>query len=304
LNLFTLLIPRPLSADEVALRLQGNLRAVTILLDALAAMGFIQKREEKYRCIPPVSNFLSADQTGSILPMIFHMAHLWRRWSRFTAIVRGSESPVEEDGPPSQEPEELDAFIGAMHAIAAPMAPLIVRVVEAEKSRSLLDVGGASGTYTIAFLEANPQMRATLFDRPAVIELARKRLEQANLLHRVRLAAGDFYKEDLPPGNDLVFVSAIIHQNSHDQNLDLFKKVYRSLLPGGRIVIRDHIMEPNRTHPPSGAIFAVNMLLVTAGGNSYTFEEIQTGLVRAGFHQVKMIQQGKQMDGLIEAYKP
>jgi predicted O-methyltransferase YrrM len=304
LNLFALLHHRPLSAADVAGRLQGNLRAVTILLDALAAMGLLRKREETYQCVPPVSNFLSENQPDSVLPMILHAAHLWRRWSKLTEVVGDSKSAAEEDAPPSQKSKELQAFIGAMHAIAAPLAPLMVKAVRAEKSQMLLDVGGASGTYAIAFLEANPQMRATLFDRPAVMEMAQERLEKANLLHRVNLVAGDFYEDDLPMGHDLAFVSAIIHQNTPEQNLDLFKRVFRSLLPGGRIVIRDHIMDPERTHPPSGAIFAVNMLLATAGGNTYTFEEIQAGLIQAGFGHVNLIQKGKQMDGLIEAFKP
>jgi predicted O-methyltransferase YrrM len=304
LNLFALLAPHPLSAGEVAKHLHGPLRAATILLDALSAMGLLVKHEKTYQCIAPVSNFLSPDQPESVLPMILHATHLWQRWSKLTAVLSESEGGAEEADSPSQKYEELRAFIGAMHAIAAPLAPLMVKAVRAEKSRMLLDVGGASGTYTLAFLGANPQMRVTLFDRPAVIEMARERLEKANLLHRVNLVAGDFYEEDLPTGHDLAFVSAIIHQNSPEENLDLFKKIFRSLLPGGRIVIRDHVMEPERTQPPSGAIFAVNMPLATAGGNTYTFEEIQAGLVQSGFVLVRLIQKGKQMDGLIEAFKP
>lgn len=304
LNLFALLDPRPLSAAEVAGRLEGSSRAVTILLDALTAMGLLVKRGETYQCVPPVSNFLSADQPESVLPMVLHAAHLWRRWSQLTALVQAGESGLEETEPSPPEVDELGAFIGAMHAIAAPLAPLIAKAVHAEKSRMLLDVGGASGTYAIAFLTANPQMRATLFDRPAVIEMARKRLTREKLLHRVNLVAGDFYKEDLPGGHDLVFVSAIIHQNSEKENQDLYKKIFRSLLPGGRIMIRDYVMDPGRTQPRGGAIFAVNMLLVTAGGNTYTFEEIQAGLVEAGFVRVRLIQSGTQMDGLIEAFKP
>jgi precorrin-6B methylase 2 len=304
LNLFSLLTPRPLSAGEVAKHLHGPLRGATILLDALSAMGLLVKRGETYRCIHPVSNFLSADQPETVLPMILHAAHLWQRWSKLTAVISQAEGEVEKAEPPSQKFEELRAFIGAMHAIAAPIAPSIVKAVNPERSRSLLDVGGASGTYTIAFLEANPRLRATLFDRPAVIELARGRLEKANLLNRVNLVAGDFYEDGLPAGHDLAFVSAIVHQNSPEENLDLFKKIFRSLLPGGRIVIRDHVMEPERTQPQSGAIFAVNMLLATAGGNTYTFEEIQAGLVQSGFVLVRLIQKGKQMDGLIEAFKP
>ena len=302
LNLFALLSPQPLSAAEVAGRLPGNLRAVTILLDSLAAMGFLEKQAGRYQCLPPAARLLSPDRPDSVLPMVRHAAHLWRRWAHLTETVSGSEDRSAETLP--QDEEDLRAFIGAMHAIAAPMASRIVKAVNPAGARALLDVGGASGTYTIAFLQADPKMKATLFDRPPVIEIARKRLAEAGVLDRVSLIPGDFYAEELPSGHDLAFVSAIIHQNGPEQNSELFKKVLRSLQPGGRIVLRDHIMEPDRTEPISGAVFAVNMLLATEGGNTYTFEELERGLTQAGFVRVRLIQKGEHMDGLVEGFKP
>ncbi len=302
LNLFALLTPRPLSAAEAAGRLPGNLRAVTILLDALAAMGFLEKQAGRYQCLPPVSHLLSSDRPDSVLPMVRHAAHLWQRWTHLTETVSGLEARAAET-PPRNE-EGLRAFIGAMHAIAAPMASRIVQAVNPAGARALLDVGGASGTYTIAFLLADPEMKATLFDQPAVIEMARKRLREAGVLDRTILAPGDFYTDELPGDQDLVFVSAIIHQNGPEQNLDLFKKAFRSLKPGGRIVIRDHIMDPERTEPLSGAVFAVNMLLATEGGNTYTFEEVQGSLLQAGFVRVRLVQKGEHMDALVEGFKP
>jgi predicted O-methyltransferase YrrM len=302
LNLFALLAPRPLSAEEASRRLPGNLRALVILLDALAAMGFLEKKEGRYHCHPPVFRFLSPDQPDSVLPMILHAAHLWERWSHLTETVGGSQPS--SAAPPRQDEEGLRAFIGAMHAIAAPMASRVVGAVNPGGARALLDVGGASGTYAIAFLLAAPDMKATLFDRPPVIEMARKRLQEAGLLERTTLVPGDFYVDDLPGGHDLAFLSAIIHQNSPEQNLRLYQKIFRSLRPGGRIVIRDHIMEPDRTEPLSGAVFAVNMLLATAGGNTYTFEEIQEGLGQAGFIRVRLLQKGGHMDGLVEGFRP
>jgi predicted O-methyltransferase YrrM len=160
------------------------------------------------------------------------------------------------------------------------------------------------GTYTVAFLQAVPGMKATLFDRPEVIEIARPFLDRVGLLHRVRLVPGDFYEDEFPKGHDLAFVSAIVHQNSPEQNLNLFSKVFQSLDPGGRILIRDHVMDPDRTRPKDGAVFAVNMFVATAGGNTYTFEEIRDGLVRAGFTDICLLHSGEQMDGLVEAFRP
>jgi len=303
LNLFTILSPAPLSVQEVANGIGADSRALTILLDVLSAMGLLIKQDETYQCSNYASSFLSEGTPDSVLPMVLHAAHLWQRWSGLTDAVRGTKV-LKDIAKSSRSAEELRAFIGAMHVIAAPRAHEIVAAANPGLSRALLDVGGASGTYTIAFLQAVPEMRATLFDRPEVVELARERLSKARVLNRVTLIPGDFYQDEFPYGHDLAFVSAIIHQNSPAQNLDLFKKVFRSLNSGGRILIRDHVMEPDRIHPKNGAIFAVNMLLGTSGGRTYTFEEIKTALSQAGFTRIHLLKKGEQMDALVEAFKP
>jgi predicted O-methyltransferase YrrM len=302
LDLFTLLAPNPLSVEEIAAKNGADLRGLTILLDALAAMGLLIKQGNQYHCPSPLSAFLSKSSPDSILAMIHHMGHVWQRWSRLTEVVKGSE--VSGKPPVSSDVDELRAFIGAMHAVAAKLAPGVVAAVNPGTARDLLDVGGASGTYTLAFLRAVPGMRATLFDKPEVIPIARRRLGEAGVLDRMTLVGGDFYRDEFPPGHDLALISAIIHQNSPGENLDLYRKVFRALVPGGRIIIRDHIMEPDRTRPRDGAIFAVNMLVATQGGNTYTFEEIHTGLVQAGFVRIRLLQQGERMDGLVEGFKP
>jgi len=302
LNLFTVLNSAPLSAQAVATRIGASLRALTVLLDALSAMGLLIKQAETYRCTNSASSFLSKDAPNSVLPMLLHAAHLWKRWTNLTDVVRGTLTSKEADGP-SWNPEELRAFIEAMHVIAAPRAQEIVAAANPSSAKTLLDVGGASGTYTVAFLRAVPEMEAILFDKPEVIEMARKRLRKEEILDRVTLVQGDFYRDELPPGNDLAFVSAIIHQNNPEQNLDLFNKVFRSLNPGGRILIRDHVMESDRIHPKEGAIFAVNMLLGTPGGTTYTFEEIKICLSQAGFIGIRLLKKGEHMDALVEAFK-
>ena len=302
LNLLTVLNSAPLSVQEVADRIGANLRALTVLLDALSAMGLLIKQGETYRT-DSASSILSKDAPNSVLPMVLHAAHLWKRWANLTDVVQGTLVSKHGDGP-SRSPEELRAFIEAMHVIAAPRAHEIVAAANPGSSKALLDVGGASGTYTIAFLRVVSEMKATLFDKPEVIEMARERLSNAGMIGRVTLVSGDFYQDELPPGHDLAFVSAIIHQNSPGQNLDLFNKVFRSLNRGGRILIRDHVMGPDRIHPKDGAIFSVNMLLGTPGGRTYTFEEIETSLSRAGFTGIRLLKKGEHMDALVEALKP
>jgi spermidine synthase len=168
----------------------------------------------------------------------------------------------------------------------------------------LLDIGGASGTWTIEFLKAAPYAKATLFDLADVIPLAQKRITEASLSKRVSLVAGDFYKNDLPAGVDFVWLSAVTHQNSRKQNCDLFAKIYSALQEDGVLVIRDVVMNKSRTSPKTGALFAVNMLVATAAGGTYTFDEFREDLSYAGFVDATLLYRGEYMDSLIRAKKP
>jgi predicted O-methyltransferase YrrM len=191
-----------------------------------------------------------------------------------------------------------------MHNISAPNADEVIQAVQPLKFQHLLDIGGASGTWTIAFLRACPSAQATLFDLPHVIPMARRRLAAARLDQRVKLVVGDFATDALPPGADLAWVSAIVHQNSRAQNRALFTKVLAALAPGGRIAIRDILMEEDRTQPVAGALFAVNMLVATEGGSTFTFGELQEDLEAAGFAGVALARRDEAMNSLVVGKKP
>ena len=115
---------------------------------------------------------------------------------------------------------------------------------------------------------------------------------------------GDFYEDPLPQGADLAWLGAIIHQNSREQNRALLAKVYEALAPGGQVVIRDVIMDPSRTRPVMGALFAIMMLLATDAGGTYTFEEVSEDLSATGFIDATLVRRGEFMDSLIRATKP
>ena len=300
LDLFTLLAKQTRTADEVAAALGADLRGITILLDALCALGFLAKNNGTYRTESSAAPLLSADSPASVRPMVLHMGSVWRNWSELNDIVLGKAVPDLKKG--ILDKENFEAFIGAMHVVASRNAPGVVAAVGPAGARRLLDVGGGSGSYTLAFLDAAPALRATLFDKPPVIEMARDRIEAADMADRVTLVPGDFYTDELPTGHDLALLSAIIHQNSPAENEALYRKIHRALDAGGRIVIRDHVMSPDHTQPTEGALFAVNMLAGTKGGSTYTFKEIEAGLAAAGFVGIRQIQ-SKAMFSLVEGYK-
>ena len=167
----------------------------------------------------------------------------------------------------------------------------------------MLDIGGGPGTWSIAFLRAVPEARVTLFDLPEVVSIAEQNFAEAGLSDRVTLTAGDYYTDSLPEGADLAWLGAICHQNSRKQNRDLFARVHAALSDDGVIVIRDVIMDPSHTSPASGALFAVNMLVATEAGGTYTFDEYREDLNAAGFDEVTLVHRDEFMNSLIRAGK-
>ena len=301
LDLFTRLEEERATAEDLAKGLECDRRSLTRLLDCLVALQLLSKQDGIYQNTERGA-LLSSEHPETELPMVLHLSGLWESWGGLTETVKTGTNPkrkpVTERGKDS-----LKAFIGAMHVVGRTLSLEIADSYNLAPFERLLDIGGATGTYTIAFLEKNLEMTAVLFDLPDVIPWAEERLGAEGLLERVECVAGDFYKDELPPGCDLVLLSAIIHQNSPEQNLALYRKIHRAILPGGTVLIRDHVMDPARTHPPQGTLFALNMLVNTEGGDTYTFAEIKETLEEAGFGDVRLVRKGEHMDCLVEARK-
>ncbi len=303
LDMFTQLDEKPLTAEELAQKLKADARAVARILDCLVVFELLEKQNGRYRLTEKGALF-SSRHPETVLPMLLHMNNMWDNWAMLSETVKQGKNPRLKPAVEAKDEEVTKAFIGAMHVIGKSLSREIAAACNLSRFTRLIDIGGGSGTYTIAFLEKNPQMKAVIFDLPGVIPLAEERLAAERLTGRVQLVAGDFSKDELPKGCDLALLSAIIHQNSPQENLELFRKIYRALPPGGAVLIRDHIMDESRTAPPAGALFAINMLVHTTGGDTYTFNEVKGLLEQAGFTGVKLLRSGERMDCLVEATKP
>ena len=304
LDVFGALMAEAKTAERLAADLQADTRAMRVLLDALAAMELLTKDGEAYRPAPGAVEALTEAAPHSAAAMVRHRANCLRGWAQLAGVVR---SGIPAERPPSVRgaAADLASFIEAMNVVSRQAAPGLVAAIGPPQFTHLLDVGGGPGTWTIAFLQAAPGATATLYDRPDVIPIARKHVEAAGLVERVTLAAGNFYEdESLPPGADLAWVSAITHQNSRRQNRELFAKVHAALAPGGRVLVRDVVMDESRTAPLAGAMFAVNMLVNTPAGGTYTFAELSEDLLAAGFADPVLLRRDEGMNSVLQATRP
>ncbi len=303
LDLWTALGDQALTAKQLAKQLACDLRALTMLLDAVVALQLLEKGDGRYSVPPVLRGWLVEGGPETVLPMLQHASNVLRGWSQLAWTAKGGvpmPRPSSIRGPAA----DRASFIAAMHTVSGPMADDLVARLGPPKFRRLLDVGGASGTWTVAFLRAEPSATATIFDLPDAIGQARERLTGTEYGSRVTLAAGDFYVDDLPDGADFAWVSAICHQHSRRHNRELFAKVCKALSPGGRIAIRDVVMEPCRTQPRDGALFAINMLVNTDTGGTFTFEEYAADLQAAGFENPQLAVKHEAMNSVVVASKP
>lgn len=303
LGVFDALTDGPMTAEGLARQLDTDERATTMLLDALAATDFLTKDADKYALAGGVAELLSESSPEGVLAMVRHLANCMRNWAQLAEVTQTGRPPTRKASIRGEH-ADLEAFIEAMNEISRPLAPGLVEAIGPPKFSHLLDLGGGPGTWTIEFLRAAPDARATLFDLPDVIPIARKHIASAGLADRVTLVGGNFDTDDtLPGGADLVWVSAIVHMNSRQENRDMFTKIHAALVDGGRILVRDIVMDQSHTSPPAGAMFAINMLVNTPAGGTYTLGELSEDLIAAGFRDPNLLHSGQFMDSVVEAIK-
>ncbi|NMC49782.1 MAG: methyltransferase domain-containing protein [Desulfovibrio sp.] len=281
LGLFTALERGPASSDQLAAAIGADPRATDRLLNALRAMGLVEKRDGRFANAPVASRLL-VESSPEFMGGLGHTSNVFRAWCGLTEAVRtGAAAPCRD--PASLDPQAVRAFIRAMHSRAAVSAQKTAEALGLRGVRRVLDVGGGSGVFAMAMARAEPGLRATVLDLPAVTPLTRDYVAAAGFADRVDTRGGDYHEADFGQGYDLVFFSAVFHINSPTQNQQLIRKTQQALNTGGRIAILDFIMDRDRENPPFATFFALNMLVNTPCGDTYTEDELHAWLTAAGF---------------------
>ncbi|HJW72994.1 MAG TPA: methyltransferase [Geothrix sp.] len=287
LDLFTA-VGAGAGADEIAYRIGADVRATEMLLNALTALGALEKREGRFQCTSE-SMALGPARAG-----LMHTVHLWETWSTLTDCVKAGTT-MRHPGVEGHQEAWTEAFIAAMHARAQRSAAQVVDAVQAVNPQRMLDVGGGPGTFSIAFAQAHPELRVEVLDLGPVVPMARRNIREAGLSDRVTVREGDLRTDALGEAYDLILVSAICHMLDEGENRDLLRRCARALASGGQLVIRDFILDPDRAGPPAAALFALNMLVGTRRGNAYAESDYRAWLLEAGFGDIRRPQGSEEL---------
>ncbi len=283
LEIFTVISEGAKSSEDVSKLISSDIKATDRLMNALCALNLLEKYNGKFSNTNFSSKFLVKGKPDFISNMM-HAVNLWDSWSRLTSIVRNGKGTSKVT---SGSKNWLENFIEAMHYRALKQVPGDIDMLDLTNVHTVLDVGGGSGAYSMGFVKAKEDINAVVFDLPDVVPLTQKYISNAGLQDKIKTIKGNYLHDDLGSGYDLIFLSAIVHSNSFDENKRLIQKSADALNSGGQIVIQDFAMNEERTSPASGTFFALNMLVNTQGGDTYTEKEIYSWLENADLKEIK-----------------
>ncbi len=288
LGVFEALEKKPLDAAGAARKIKASRRGAEILLNALAAAGLLRKHNGVFSLAPVAKTHLLLGSPESIVFSVKHSINVQRSWMELPLAVRtGKPVPrlMAADGMP--DPGRHRNFILAMHDSARGSAEALAAALDLSRVRQVLDVGGGPGSFLFAMIRHNPAIQGAVFDLAPTLHITRELIEINGMSGAAGTIEGDFLTDDLGTGYDLVLMSSIIHINSAPENKLLLRKGFRALNPGGRLVVRDHILDDTKTSPVDGAFFSVNMLVNTHNGMSYSEAEMRSWFEIAGFEKIR-----------------
>jgi 3-hydroxy-5-methyl-1-naphthoate 3-O-methyltransferase len=294
LRIFDLLVERPLSVAEVAERADASERGVRSLLNGLVGLDFLAKEPgERYRLTAESEAFLVSGKPGYLGGMFAHAHDLVPGWLDLAEVVRKGK-PLG-----SLNQEEGAAFfrelVVSLYPMNLPMAQALGRILGVAERREpvrILDIAAGSGVWGIGVGKQSPLATVTAVDWPQVLEITRHFAAEAGMGDRFSCIAGDAAEVDFGGGFQLAILGHILHSEGERRSRSLLRKTFGALAPGGTIAIAEFLVEADRSGPPMGVIFALNMLLRTDEGDTFSFEEIAAWLEEAGFVEPRRVDPG------------
>lgn len=287
LDLFTAIGNEQLTSEDVARRLNGDKRGVTMLLNALVAMNLLVKKDDKYSNTLTSASFLSKKSPQYMGYMIMHHHHLVDSWSKLDQAVK-TGTPVRTRVSRSNG-ESRESFLMGMFNLAMNLAPRLATKINLSDRRHLLDLGGGPGTYAIHFCLENPQLKATIYDLPTTGPFARKTIEKFGLTDRIDFMDGNYLEEEIEGVYDVAWLSHIFHGEGPEDCERIIGKAVSALEPGGMIIVHDFILNNTMDGPLFPSLFSLNMLLNTAHGQSYSEKQIVGMLAGAGVKEIQRV---------------
>jgi hypothetical protein len=290
LGVFTRLAVGPRSASALQTELGLHPRSALDFLDALVAMGFLQRENSNYINSPDSDKFLDENKPSYIGGMF---QRLFRSWGMLTDSLKtgkpvGSAENAEKTFDHLySSPERMRGFLSTMTAISLSAARAMAEKFPWEDYKTFADIGTAQGALPVNIALKHPHLKGTGFDLPMVRPVFEEFVNSFALGDRINFTPGDFFKDDLPRV-DVIVMGHILHDWDLEQKKFLIKKAYDALPDGGALVVYEALIDDERKQNTFGLLMSLNMLVETHGGFDYTGADCTAWMHEAGFRQTRV----------------
>jgi hypothetical protein len=296
LGVFTKLAAQPLEGKILARELGLHPRSASDFLDALVALGMLQRTGQVYSNTPDTDIFLDRSKPsyiGGLLEML--NARLYSFWGSLTEGLKTGQPQNEtkyQKGNPFEalyaDPDGLRGFLQAMTGLSIGAGRLIAEKFPWEQYKTFADVGGAQGGVAAQIAMRHPHLSGIVFDLPPVRPISEEYIRAFGLSERVHFSEGDFFKDPLPKV-DVIIMGHILHDWNLAEKKMLIAKAFETLAPGGAFLAYDAMIDDERRHNVAGLLISLNMLIETPGGFDYCGGDCCGWMREAGFRETHLV---------------
>jgi ubiquinone/menaquinone biosynthesis C-methylase UbiE len=292
-KVFDALQSGPKTIGQVASETGASERGLRIIMNALVGLELLDKdRQGKYSLTPESAAFLVSNKPGTLagfFPM--NMRHLIPHWLKLDELVR-SGSPAEsrnQEHPGTEFFSELVENIIPMSYGCAQKLGEHLKLAKTKTDTRVLDLAAGSGIWGIALAQKSPRVRVTAVDWAGMIPTTKRITQKFGVRDRFQFVEGDLLNADFGTNHDVAVLGHILHSEGEQRSRQLLKKAFRALRSGGTIAIGEWLVNDDRTGPTPSLLFAVQMLVNTERGDTFSFSEIKSWLEEAGFKKVRKL---------------
>ncbi len=293
LGIFDILNDGNKTLDQIVSATGCSARGLSAVLNLLAGFGLLEKSgKNAYGLTPESEAFLVSAKPGFQGGLFKHMSRqLMPNWLNLTDIVR-SGKPAENVSDETDGAAFFRQFVEDIFPMSYPSACVLadgLGITRTDHAVSVLDLASGSGVWGIALAQASPKVRVRAVDWEGVLPVTRRITDKFGLSDRFTFVPGDLLEAEFGVDHQVATLGHILHSEGEERSLLLLEKTFAALAPGGRIAIAEFLVNDDRTGPMNGLIFAVNMLVNTAAGNTFSFAEIRRWLQETGFTNVRQL---------------
>jgi SAM-dependent methyltransferase len=282
----------PKTVAQISKETGSSQRGLRMIMDALVGLELLGKNHNEYSLMPESRAFLLSNKPRSLAGFFgLNTMQLVQKWAQLDEVVRTGRPAMAVN----KEGEGTNFFSGLVENIMPmnfPCAQTLgdhLQLAKVKTPVQVLDIAAGSGIWGIVLAQKSPQVHVTAVDWSGMIPTTKRITQKFGVADRFKFVGGDILEADFGTGYDVATLGHILHSEGEERSRRLLKKTFSALKSGGTIAIAEWLVNDDRTEPLPGLMFAVNMLVNTEKGDTFSFNQIKSWLEEAGFKDARTV---------------